>query len=109
MPITEAFFEERVIAVREHGCAIHFSAESSNTGFVFRTVDSANQLSIYGAVVNWCQDLAHQIVAILHGERRTRDVSNFTKFQMFSPGAPGNVVRQQTEKNRTFSRKFSII
>ena len=30
-------------------------------GFYFRTVHSANQLSIYGALANGCDELTHQI------------------------------------------------
>ena len=33
----------------------HFSADASNTELVCRTIHSANQLSIYGAVARWCQ------------------------------------------------------
>ena len=34
---------------------IHFNGESSNTELLFRTIHSVNQLSIYGAVTNWCE------------------------------------------------------
>ena len=37
---------------------IHFSADASNTElFFFRTVHPANQLSVYGAVARWCEDV----------------------------------------------------
>ena len=40
---------------------IHFSAGNLRTQcFLFRTVHSANQLSIYGAVADWCGELAQQ-------------------------------------------------
>ena len=35
---------------------IHFNADSSNTELSFRTIHSANQLSIYGAVSSWCEE-----------------------------------------------------
>ena len=37
---------------------IHFNAEVSSADLFFRTIHSANQLSIYGAVVSWCETLA---------------------------------------------------
>ena len=42
-------------------CAIHFSGDTSNAELSFRTIHPANQLSIYGAVVDWCEELAQQI------------------------------------------------
>ena len=35
-------------------CTVHFNAESSNAELSFRTIHSANQLCIYGAVASWC-------------------------------------------------------
>ena len=34
---------------------IHFNADGSNTELLFRTIHSVTQLSIYGAVSNWCE------------------------------------------------------
>ena len=34
----------------------HFNADASNTELLFRTIHSANQLSIYGAVSTWCEE-----------------------------------------------------
>ena len=34
---------------------IHFNGDSSDTELLFRTIHFGNQLSIYGAVANWCQ------------------------------------------------------
>ena len=33
---------------------MHFSAESTKSEFLFKIIFSANQLSIHGAVANWC-------------------------------------------------------
>ena len=41
---------------------IHFSAGPSSAVLLFRTINSANQLSIYGAVADWCHDLTQQIL-----------------------------------------------
>ena len=35
---------------------IHFNADASNTEILFRTIHSANQLSINGAVTSWCEE-----------------------------------------------------
>ena len=32
----------------------HFNGDSMNTELLFQTIHSVNQLSVYGAVVNWC-------------------------------------------------------
>ena len=42
--------------------AIHFIAESPNIELLFRKIHSANQLSIYGAVSSWCDDLVRKIL-----------------------------------------------
>ena len=34
--------------------SIHFNAESMNSELLFRIIFSANQLSVYGVVANWC-------------------------------------------------------
>ena len=33
----------------------HFNADASNTELLFQIIHSVNQLSIYGAVTNWCE------------------------------------------------------
>ena len=47
-------------------CTIHFNAESSNAELFFRTIHSANQLSIYGAVASWCEELTQLIPGQTH-------------------------------------------
>ena len=34
--------------------------------FLFRTIHSANQLSIYGAVASWCEDLDQRVPGQTH-------------------------------------------
>ena len=34
---------------------IHFNADASNTELLFRIIHSVNQLSVYGALSNWCE------------------------------------------------------
>ena len=39
---------------RNNSDKIHFNADASNTELFFQTTHSVDQLSIYGAVANWC-------------------------------------------------------
>ena len=39
-------------------CTIHFSGDPSHAEILFRTINSANQLSIYRAIADWCDDSA---------------------------------------------------
>ena len=53
----------RGILKRQGGrCTIHFSAELSNAELLFRTIHSANQLSIYGAITDWFDQLTQRIL-----------------------------------------------
>ena len=38
----------------------HFNADASNTELLFRTIHSANQLSIYEAVSSWCEEFGRR-------------------------------------------------
>ena len=42
-------------------CTIHFNVEPSNANLLFRTISSANQLGISGAIADWCDELTQQI------------------------------------------------
>ena len=44
-------------------CLVQFNAESANVELLFRKINSANQLNIYGAVANWCDELTQ----LIHG------------------------------------------
>ena len=56
-------------------CTIRFSAEPSNAELSFRTNHSANQLSIYGAIADWCDELIDSAntwsIISQHGEIRS--------------------------------------
>ena len=41
---------------------IHFSADLLNATLLIRTINSANQLSIHGAILDWCDELTQQIL-----------------------------------------------
>ena len=44
----------------------HFTSETPNAELLFRTIQSATQLSIYGAGASWCEDLAQRIPGQTH-------------------------------------------
>ena len=41
----------------------HFSGDVTNAELSCRTINSVNQLSVYGAVADWCEELAQQMLA----------------------------------------------
>ena len=45
-----------ILKRKNNSDTIHFTADASNTELLFRTIHSANQLSIYGAVASWCEE-----------------------------------------------------
>ena len=47
-----------ILKQRKGRCTIHFNGVSINTELLFRTVHSVNQLSVHGAVANWCDQFA---------------------------------------------------
>ena len=88
---------------------IHFNAELSNTELLFRTINSANQLSIYGAVADWCEDLAEKIPGqtcphvdksmsyLGSSKKNVRTVSHayVVHFPKLGSGAMGSRIREQ--------------
>ena len=48
---------EGVLKRKNNRDTMHFTADASNTELLYRTIHSANQLSICGAVACWCQEL----------------------------------------------------
>ena len=79
---------------------------------------NTNQLCVYGATADWCQDLALQLAAHSPSSTATpvanveddpvsqvpsADASNLTKFPMFSIRARGDSVRQHEEKFENIS------
>ena len=43
-----------VLKQKKGKTSIHFNGDSMNTELLFHTVHSVNQLSVHGAVANWC-------------------------------------------------------
>ena len=46
----------RILRKKNNKETIHFNADALNTELLYRTIHSANQLSVYGAVARWCED-----------------------------------------------------
>ena len=44
-----------ILKLKNNRDTIHFNADASNTELLFQIIHSVNQLSIYGAVSNWCE------------------------------------------------------
>ena len=40
---------------------VHYNGDLSNAELLFRTITLVNQLSAYGAISDWCEELAQQI------------------------------------------------
>ena len=51
----------------------HLTADASNTELLCRTMHSANQLSIYGAVANWCEEFGLMPDETPDGLRKTEN------------------------------------
>ena len=67
--------DRRFLKKKGGQCTIHFSAEPSDADLLFRTIHSANQLSIYGAIADWCDELIDSAntwsIISQHGEIRS--------------------------------------
>ena len=46
----------RILNRKNNRDTVHFTADALNTEILYRTIHSANQLSIYGAVAGWCEE-----------------------------------------------------
>ena len=58
-----AFEDDNIpLSALNRGFSIHSSADVSNAWPKFRTINHANQLSIYGAIEDWCDELTQQIL-----------------------------------------------
>ena len=67
--------DRRFLKKKGGRCTIRFSAEPSDAELLFRTIHSANQLSIYGAIADWCDELIDSAntwsIISQHGEIRS--------------------------------------
>ena len=75
---------------------VHFTADSGNIELMQRTVHSANQLSIYGAVSSWNIDLAENILGHTSaGVDRSSSEENDQLSKQLNPQEVGSLVRHQ--------------
>ena len=104
-------------------CTSHFTAESSNTELLFRTIHSANQLSVHGAVASWCEDVAQRIpVQTHHFMEKSVAKENEQLFQKLEPPevdslvqtprrndeAVGNRLRMYLQNFEEFAKEFQF-
>ena len=92
---------------------IHFKADSGDIESVLRTIHSANELSIYGAVLSWCIDLAETMRGQtsagvdrsiskendqLSKQLDPQEVGSLARNQPQTPGAAGNCCRDHLQR-----------
>ena len=94
---------------RTTGETIHFNAETSNTELLYRTIHSATQLSIYGAVAGWCEDFgvkSHEKPPTtmnddLLTEVQPKEVTSLVKVPRNAQSAAGNSLREVQQNFET--------
>ena len=116
----------RGILKRKGGrCTIHFNADSSNTELLFRTIHSANQLSIYGAVSSWCgefgqrpneKDPTAEKFAAKENEQllknvKPQEVNSLVQTPRNDNRASGNRLRESLQRFETLEKdtQFTIV
>ena len=97
------------------------NADPATAELLLRIIISVNQLSIYGAVADWCEELAQQIsdhsssstgnpVANVNNESESKVaptvVSILTNSLLINVPAEGNLVQQHKERFETFQKTF---
>ena len=100
--------------------SIHYNAEPAAAELLPDTNFSVNQLSLYGAVSDWCQELAQRVetlfigtgqhAAIMETEKPVscKDVSNITKAHLWSSSAHGNLVQIRKKKFESLSKDLQL-
>ena len=68
---SSAFQRRELRSKREGKKTIHFNGSHDNIELLLRTVISANQLSVYGAVADMCNELS-EVLKALGETQRTR-------------------------------------
>ena len=87
--------------------SIHFRGDLETHKLLFRTISTVNQLSIYGAVADVCEELAQQTPA--HASSSIRKPITQMNEQLDCPLAPEDVtvIMKQREIRKTFRRHKS--
>ena len=117
--------DTRGILKRNGGrCTIHSNADSSNTELLFRTTHSANQLSIYGAVSRWCEEMAQWILGqqneltskksvakeneMLVKNVKSQEVNSLVQTPRSHNRASGNRLRECLQNFETLKKDFQF-
>ena len=95
---------------------IHFSAHPSNTELLFRTIHSANQPSIHGAVARWCEDLGMEADEkppktkndVTLKEVQPKEVTSLVKAPTDAQPAAGNGLRAVQQNFGTLGAKVQL-
>ena len=88
---------------------LHFTADLENIELLMRTIDSANQLSIHGAVSSWCTDFSESmqgheffwseyVQEQLSQQLDPQEVGSFARNSSRTQGAAGNCWRELKKK-----------
>ena len=99
---------------------IHFNGKHSNIDLLYRTVHSANQLCVHGAVTNWCETLGrvvfekrencgHDLDRRLLNEERTNaeEIDSLVTVSRIPP-APRNRMRQRFQDFESFAPESQL-
>ena len=104
-------------------CTVYFDADSSNTELLIRTIHSANQLSIYGAVSSWCEESAQRIpsqneltvekTVAKENEQllknvKQQEVNSMVQTPRSNDGPSGNRLREQLQRFETLGERNPI-
>ena len=95
---------------------IHFTADASNTEFSYRTIHSANQLSIYGAVAGWCEEFGLKLDETSESltktenekilkEVRPQEVNSLVQTPRNEERATGNRLRELSQNFETLGKE----
>ena len=86
----------------------HVNGDSTNAELLCRTINSVNQLSFFGAVADWCEELAQQMPALASSSigKPTAQVNE----QLDSPLAPEDVtvIMTSLETNVSGDKNLSL-
>ena len=75
---------------------IHYNGDASNVELLYRIIHSANQLCVYGAVTNWCEESQHDYWRDQFFDKDTTSPCCFGE-----PSAPKNLVSRVTFTKRS--------
>ena len=85
-----------ILKRKNNNDTLHFNADASNTELLFRIIHSVNQLSIYGAVSNWCEQFGWTDEE--KGQEKQRE-SVITRSESFCIFSKTSIWKQFTEKH----------